>query len=76
VVFKPPFNRSRPNESGNGGEPIGRQARNRLERTGFFKEVRRAGHDFQLLFATKFRKRFLVQPDHHLIVSTHYEQRR
>ena len=46
------------------------------ERTGFFKEVRRAGHDFQLLFATQLRKRFLVQPDHHLIVSTHYEQRR
>ena len=57
-------------------KPIGRQARDRFERAGFFKEVRRAGHDFQLLFAAKFRKRFLVQPDHHVIVSTHDEQRR
>ena len=56
--------------------PIGRQTRDRFERAGFFKEVRRAGHDFQLLFAAKFRKRFLVQPDHRVIVSTHDEQRR
>jgi hypothetical protein len=27
-------------------KPIGRQARDRFERAGFFKEVRRAGHDF------------------------------
>jgi hypothetical protein len=57
-------------------KPIGRQARNRFERAGFFKEMRRAGHDFQLLRAAKFRKRFLVQPDYHLIVFTQDEQRR
>jgi hypothetical protein len=53
---------------------VGLRARDRFERAGFFKEVRRAGHDFQLLFAAKFRKRFLVQPDHRFIVSTHDEQ--
>ena len=52
-------------------KPIGRKARDRFERAGFFKEVHRAGHDFQLLFAAKFRKRFLVQPDHRVIVSAH-----
>jgi hypothetical protein len=55
-------------------KPIGRQARDSFERAGFSKEVRRAGHDFQLLFAAKFRKRFLVQPDHRVIVSTHDQQ--
>jgi hypothetical protein len=54
--------------------PIGRQASNLFKRSGFFKEVRCAGHDFQLLFAAKFRERFLVQSDHDLIVSTHDEK--
>ena len=57
-------------------KPIGRQAGDSFERAGFSKEVGRAGHDFQPLFAAKFRKRFLVQPDHRVIVSTHDEQRR
>jgi hypothetical protein len=47
-------------------KPIGRKAR----------PLRAGRHDFQLLFAAKFRKRFLVQPDHRVIVSTHDEQRR
>jgi hypothetical protein len=55
-------------------EPIGRQASNLFKRPGFFKEVRCAGHHYQLLFAAKFRKRFLVQSDHDLIVSTHDEK--
>ena len=40
------------------------------------RPLRAGRYDFQLLFAAKFRKRFLVQPDHRVIVSTHDEQRR
>jgi hypothetical protein len=31
-------------------KPIGRQARDRFERPGFFKEVRSAGHDLRAKF--------------------------
>ena len=55
-------------------KPIGCQASNLFKNPRFFKEVRCAGQDFQLLFAAKFSKRFLVQSDHDLIVSTHDEK--
>src|SRR6516164_3428850 len=57
-------------------KPIGGLPCDCFEGAMLFKEVGRAGHDLELFLAVKFRKRFLVEPDHHIIVSTHDEQRR
>src|ERR1700738_3576992 len=67
VVLETPFSRSLPNGCTSVGE---------TDRPQSARPLRAGRYDFQLLFAAKFRKRFLVQPDHRVIVSTHDEQRR
>ena len=54
-------------------KPVGRQIRDRFQGAGLFKEMRRAGQDLELLLAVKFRKRFLIQPDHYVVISTYDE---
>ena len=54
-------------------KPTGRQVRDRFESARFFKEVCRAGQDLELFLAVKFRKRFLIQPDHYVVISTYDE---
>ena len=44
-------------------EPLARQPRHLIQRTGLFEEVRRAGDDHELLFAAELRERRPVQLD-------------
>src|ERR1700737_2324319 len=55
-------------------EPLAGQPRHFVQRSGFFKQVRRSRYDRKLLFATQLRKRFPVQLNDLDVVSSDNEQ--
>lgn len=57
-------------------EPVGRAARRLLQRAGFFKQMRRAGYQGELLLAVQQRIRLLVQFDHTVVRGADDEQDR
>jgi hypothetical protein len=57
-------------------EPFARQPRHFFQRAGLFEEVRRTGHDYELLFAAELRERRPVQVDYGEIVAANDEQGR
>src|SRR5438128_1699133 len=58
-------------------EPIRRQARDLFKGPGLLEEMRRTGHNDQLLVrGAEVRERLPIQSDHWNVMSTHNEERR